>query len=336
MNEMIVTTRHKVFVNNPVQEFSSKIDNSTVFVGSKGDKLIVRIHTRKNENNTKHLFFDIFSIMYICLGAFPTIENVTFNGCNLDTAQLAKKYYTRKTLFRDDLRIANICSQTINQTIIDNYRKKQHEPISSLQYLDSAGYETVVTDHRITLLLHIIDGICDVSDKVLTAAKAEVVNRYKPNNNPGDYLCKVYLVSKDGFFNYHRQYNCGILKLMHIKQYDFLSMLSDTRNWNSHFLNNKKPNRIKDGAKIVIFFEIVHYMIRIKIAKDIGIELVKENIQEYYYTVHDWILEILYGRDDALKSSTYMTNKKKKAFQKAIQDYLNSIQTTKMINGYDL
>lgn len=330
MNEMVVKTRHKVFLSNPVPMFCSKIDNSAIIISSRGDELTIHIKTRKNEDNSKHLFFDIYSMLYICLGAFPKIESMMFNERRLDIDHLAKKYYTRESLFRNDLRIANICGQTINQAIIDKYRIKQQEPISSLQYLDSAGYDSIVADHRITLLLHIIDGICDAQNAVLKAIGAEMIKKYKLNatrqknlmpDDLGKYIRKAYMVTNECLFYYHRKFNCEILKLMHISQYEFLCMLSDTRNWNSHFLNKNKPNRIKDGTKIVIFFEIVHYMIRIKIAKDIGIKPDEVSIKEYYYTVHDWILDILYNRADALKSETYSKNKRRKEFQKAIKSF---------------
>lgn len=86
-------------------------------------------------------------------------------------------------------------------------------------------------------------------------------------------------------------------------------MIKDTRNWNSHFLRNKYPDRLKQGEEIVIFFELVQYIVRLKIAKDIGVPIKEDNIKEYYFTIHDWLSKVLYNRDDDFKSKAYIIGK---------------------------
>ena len=304
MNILTIRTKHNGLRIVPVSKFSTIIDKCTIEMSSRNDELQIIIATRKNESTTLMLFFDIFSLLFIYLGAFPVIESIDYNGILIDTSQWVGKYRTRQDFFRQDLFISDLNNKTINQFAIDKYRNKQKTAISSLQYLLSEDYSCMISDHRITLLFHIIDGICDFdktrSDKLLS----EMINKYNLTLNEkqlGNYIAKVYDISKECFFYYHRKYNCEILKLLKVSQYEFLRVITDTRNWNSHFLHNKKPDRLKRGTEIVIYFEIVQYMIRLKIAKEICAEVKEENVKEYYYIIHDWILKVLHGKEDALK-----------------------------------
>ena len=325
MNTLIVKARHRGYYRAPIERFSTIIDCSSIEMSSQGDLLELVIKTRKKESAALALFFDVFSLLFIYLGAFPSIDTIEFNGGLIDTSQWVGKYKTRSDLFRHDLFIADVSAKTINQISIDEYRKKQATAIYSLQYLASEGYLQVISDHRITLLFHIIDGICEHDKNEIDSLLSEMIKRYKLSTSKkelGTYLPKVYAISKDCFFCYHRKYNCEILKLLGIKQYTFLRMVTDTRNWNSHFLRDKKPDRLKKGTEIVIFFELVQYMVRLKIAKDLGITIKEDNIKEYYYTVHDWILKVLYDREDDLKSKTYITGKQWDEFLEQIKQYI--------------
>lgn len=325
MNTLKAKVKHRGFYRSPIKEFNTIIDNSLITMSSQGDHLELVIKTRKKESDALSLFLDVFSLLFIYFGAFPTIETIEFNSGLIDTSQWVGKYTTRSDLFRHDLFIADVNAETINQTTINEYRNKQETAFFSLQYLVSKDYMHVISDHRITLLLHIIDGICEVDKNGIDSLKSEMILKYKLSTNKdslGRYLTKVYAVSKECFFYYHRKYNCEILKLLRINQYTFLRMVADTRNWNSHFLRDKKTDRLKKGTEIIIFFELVQYMIRLKIARDIGVTIKEDNIKEYYYTVHDWILKELYNRDDDLKSKTYITGKQWDKFMEQMNQYI--------------
>ena len=120
------------------------------------------------------------------------------------------------------------------------------------------------------------------------------------------WLCKKY------FFNYHRKYTCEIMPLLKVTRYEFMTRLAETRNWYSHFLDeSKKPLRIIRGRDFVIYFEIVCFMIRLSIIDRIGTHIDENRIREFYYIIHDWILEIMYDTDEPLKSNTYQIEKQR-------------------------
>lgn len=76
----------------------------------------------------------------------------------------------------------------------------------------------------------------------------------------------------------------------------------------------------KEGTyHFVIYFEIVCYMIRLAVIDSIGTKADEENIKEFYYTVHDWILAIVYDRNDSIKSKTYKTARAGDEFREFIE-----------------
>ncbi|MBR2555014.1 MAG: hypothetical protein IKE94_09165 [Aeriscardovia sp.] len=323
MNTLTIKARH-IGLNGTICQVNTVIDCSQIKISSKKDELTVVIITRKKKPAALSLFFDIFSLVFIYLGAFPLIKSVTFNNTDIDTSLWIDKYKTRYDLFRKSLFISNLNNATVNQYVLDEYRRKQILAIYSLQYLTSEAYTHMVSDHRITLLLHVIDGICEINNKEEDLLLTEIIKKYripKSKKQLGSYISKVYMVSKECFFYYHRKYNSTILPLLKVNQYSFLQIIADTRNWNSHFLRDKKPNRLKRGNEIVIYIELIQYMIRLKVAKDIGVDVLEENIKEYYYIIHDWILKVLYDKDDDLKSNTYISSKQWDDFIKQIKPY---------------
>lgn len=325
MNTLSVKAKHKGFCKASVEKFSTIIDFSTITISTRQDQLELEIKTRRKEPAALILFFDVYTLLFIYLGAFPSLESVEFNGNIIDTSQWVRKYTTRPDLFRYDLFITELSNKTINQDCIDAFRRLQRTAVYSFQYLTSKEYMHVVSDHRITLLFHVIDGICEIDKTMTDTLFSEILRRYKPSVSKkelGQYLPKVYAISKECFFYYHRKYNCEILRLLKISQYTFLRVITDTRNWNSHFLRNKKPDRLKSGTEIAIFIELVQYMIRLKITKDIGAAIDEDHVKEYYYTVHDWILKVLYDKADNLKSKTYITNKQWDDFIKQMNQHV--------------
>lgn len=177
----------------------------------------------------------------------------------------------------------------------------------SLQYIVSETYDPVVQDHKITLLLHIVEGIVDKG--IIKRELTEAIKRYSipPNALPGEYFGAAYHIFKKYFFNFHRKYNCGILHLLGKSQHSYLQTITDTRNWYSHlFDESKKPERIKNGTDMMIYFEITYYARRLMIMDDFGVKPKEDAIKEFYLSVHDWIAKA-YKRDVPPKSIAYTT-----------------------------
>lgn len=201
--------------------------------------------------------------------------------------------------------ICDISANNITEQVLQQFKQMNQMALFSLQFLVSENYDHVITNHKMTLLLHVVQGIYDNSRCVQD--KQAIKNKYPvATGRVGDYMASIYWLCNEYFFKYHSKYGCGILALLKVNQYQFLCRLTDTRNWYSHFLAEaKKPLRMKKGKDFIIYFEILCYAIRLAVVDEMGGELKEERIQEFYYTVHDWILAILYDKNEPLKSRTY-------------------------------
>ena len=76
------------------------------------------------------------------------------------------------------------------------------------------------------------------------------------------------------------------------------------------------------------FFEIIYFALRLLVIKELGLELDEDKIREFYYTVHDWILKVLYNKDEPLKSVTYRLDKEWNDFMRDINKKISNSNST--------
>ena len=203
----------------------------------------------------------------------------------------------------------------------------QAEAIHSIQYLVSIDYKHVVTDHKITLLTHIIDAVFNLNDIERGKIRNEVISKYRLEK-PDRYLVKTYYISKNCLFNYHRKYNLGILNLLKVNQLKFISIVADTRNWNTHYLGQNKPARLKDGQQILQYFHICFVMLRIAIMNNIGVKPSDDMVKEVYFIIHDWIMDCNAPNCKNYKSnSRIVEHKMMLAFERSIEKQNEDEQT---------
>lgn len=244
---------------------------------------------------------------------------MSYNDEEIDLTNLAGRFKTDDYFQKSILCICPISNNVICQGTLDAYQAIRQIPIYSMQCLISENYKHTVTNHRIVLLLHVIDGLID--DSVIANSTSEIRKKYRPSDKPGNYMCKVYYLCKNYFFKYNRKYNCEILQLLKVNQYEFLQVISDTRNWYSHFFKeNKKIHRLTDGAEMLIYFEIVYYALRVcLITEKLQIKIDESAIKEYFYIIHDWILDIRKSDMQSIKSNTYKINKGLREMEQTIK-----------------
>jgi len=214
------------------------------------------------------------------------------------------KYNSWNYMMKDYLALACINVMTINPDTIEKFRKLNLSAIHSMEFLISDSYKHVVLDHRLTLLLHIIDGV--ISDEVISKAKAELKEKYQENGKVGDYKAKAYFLFENYFFVYEDEARSELLQLLNVDKKKFLKVITDTRNSNSHMLVvGKKKNCLRNGREMLEYFEIVCYILRVYLITQVGLKVDKARVQEYLYILHDWILQEYYKEYEPIKSNHY-------------------------------
>lgn len=323
MNHILAKYTSKIFYSHPVNKFYVNIDNCKVELESNQEKLTVKISGKRSVSKLEDILSVLENLIFFYLGSFPLMKSLYKNDASVDITKRAAKYETSSNFLKDNLVICDINEETVTEQKINELRKLKQYPIYSFQWLLSKEYDHVVTDHKMTLILHIVEGLYDADNVQINLDKQEIRKKYPQSRKGkiGTYTAAVYWLCKNYFFVYHRRYACGILPLLKVTQYSFMSRLTNTRNWYSHFLDDsQKTSRIKKGRDFIIYFEMVCYMIRLMIIDKIGATIDEKRVREFYYTVHDWILEIVYKTDEPLKSNTYKIRKQWSEIKKEIEN----------------
>lgn len=328
MNQITAKYISKIFIQYNVIPFEVKIFNSRVAIRSAGKEFLIDISGRKAPPKLYDLLVNIESLIFFYIGSFPLMISLKINGVDKDISKRVGKYHTSSSFLKQNLVICDISANTITEQKLQRFKQMNQMALFSLQFLVSDNYEHVITNHKMTLLLHIVQGIYD--DRRCAQDKQTIKNKYSAATGTiGDYMASVYWLCNEYFFKYHSKYGCDILTLLKVNQYQFLCKLTDTRNWYSHFLaETKKPLRIRKGKDFVIYFEILCFAIRLAVVDELNVQFKEERIQEFYYSVHDWVLAILYHRNEPLKSQTYKDAQKWEEFKVRIAQLEADIATS--------
>ena len=330
MGIVFAKLKHKYFEQNRIQNFSTKICNNMVKLEQKNSFVEVTITGRKSDEKLNSFLFEILSMMFLYLGSFPNIEELLEGEQAIDVSKFANKYVSYSYFERRDSFICEISEQTICEEKYKRFKKIPPIPINSIQYLVSEHYRYMNIVHKVTLLTHIIDGITIIpSSRIqLNQIKSSLRMKYNipVNDKVGEYLIHANIAFTP-FFRLHSKYNCEIIPFLGKNRYNFLKIVSDTRNWYSHFFKEtQKIDRLKSGMEMVIFFELILYCVRIYLIQVMNITIDEDATREYLYTVHDWILEIKYGKDEPLKSHTYRIQKGMKEMNERLRKLVEEHQ----------
>ncbi|MCI2049267.1 MAG: hypothetical protein LKJ76_06040 [Lachnospiraceae bacterium] len=248
-------------------------------------------------------------LIYVCTGSHPDINELAIDANRVDLTNLAGKYTTSNFYRNNWFWLREINATTVNADVMGLLETIPQIPLYSMQYLVSAEYDHVISEHKLTLLLHVIDGLIDHSNSFRKSLKKEFINVYHLDAEPqnvGSYEAALNYLCKKYFFNYHRKFNCQILQLYRFSQRKFLDVMTDTRNWYSHLLpEDKKEDRLyKEDMQY--FISLIVFALRIMILDQVGVSGDEEKIKNGYYVIHDWIVSNKHMEDRyPYKTGTY-------------------------------
>jgi len=214
--------------------------------------------------------------------------------------------------------LCEISIDTVNAHTLSRMVNIHNQTLSSLEYIVADYYSHIVTNHRIELMTHTIDGFLrhtKENDLLLQELKAKY-----PKKKKVDYIESVERVFRC-FFYYHRKNNVQILDCIHLKNKQaFYEVIADTRNDFTHFVESKEHRLIK-GRDMVYFIDLIFLANRLFILKEIlNLPVIDEQVKEYMYILHDWIDSIVNKKNDRTKSKRYKQVEKAKGFNKFFEE----------------
>lgn len=288
MNNINIMAVHKSFETYFFEPFAFSYQNVLIKIEMHDKKMILEFRGRKSIKKIMMVFYKVYDLLFLILGAFPKRECVLVNDVELDTSKWVRKYETAQHYIESESRLCEISLKTINESILDKMSDIHSQTLSSVEYIVCEYYSHVVTDHRIELMTHTIDGFLRH-----TAIYKQLLQQLKKNNPKLSKVNYIECVKRlfICFFSLHRKYNCEIIKCIHIQnKQEFYNIIADTRNDFSHFLESKKYRLIK-GSDMVYFIDLIFYAERLFLLIEIlGISISNVQAREYMY-----ILQIRYN-----------------------------------------
>lgn len=317
MNYLTAISSHPYFKGKNIKEIFLSSDNIGISLSVTDGQLTIFLSSKKKKL-IKEKFYQFYNYLFLILGGFPELKSIMYNDNELCISELVKKYFTSTNFLRENLSICDFSESTISSKNFETFLESVHfKSLSSFQYILCKEYEHIITDHKIVLMLHVLDAINKNYPKHNTKVKAilcdlkDEVQKYnqksrKKRDMPGEYFAVVHYIFKP-FFKYHKKYNCEILKELNISKNELVSILTDTRNGLSHFLD-KKIYLLTDGKEMIIFIQILAFAFRLFLIEDIDVTVNENSIKESLYVIHDWIIDVKHRKNPIYKSRTYLIN----------------------------
>ena len=251
--------------------------------------------------------------MFIFLGSFPYLCSLRANNQEVDLSDLAGKYESSDNFISRNNILCRIDENSVNEATIKLLKNDvSFLPLSSLAYLASNRYSNIIIDHRLVLLLHVIEGIVTQNQRQEVCQEYKTIFLSNPNDKTSKHKLATYYLCKNYFFKYHRKYNCEIIQLLNKTQKSFVDICTNTRNWYSHFSLNfngnaaKSKSKIDDGFDMNAYFMILFTAIRLLLCSNLNVPIIEKNVKESYYYIHDLIILKKKLDPDKYKSLAYM------------------------------
>lgn len=315
MNDIKAKLSHNAFIIQSIQPFSFEYNNTTIRVYKKEECLMIELIGRKKENGLLKVFLKLYDLLFLMLGAYPIRLSLSYNEKEIDTSKWVIRYTTANHFIEQEAAFCDITVENINSKSLMNIDNIHKQSIASISYIVSEYYEHVVTNHRIELITHTIDGIFmhSIYYKELLDMK-RLQNSKSSDTTYYENVERVFRL----FFYYHRKYNCQILEELGTTKKEFYKTISDTRNDFSHLLGKKK-NRLISGKDMVYYIDLIFFAERLFVLEEmLNLELNEGMIQEYMYIMHDWIDELVNKRTDRIKSKRYTNIQKVNLIEKKL------------------
>lgn len=294
-------------INFEESQYSVSLENDE-------DKIKICVDTSKTHHlEPWDIFSAIYEIIFLCTGKFPQILSIEKSGCPESTDGLLGKFATSKNFVRSFFMLKRIDSTAINGDTINrlNQFTMCNHSLTSFEYVVCQAYEKVLWEHKLTLMLHTIEGVCNYLKLDVESLKNEFGKKYScyiKIDEVGNYISMVNYIFENTIFKNEKIFLKLCKALNRKNEFSFLQGIEQFRNFYSHMDNkNVLSSRIKQKSSNIVYLFIFAIVIRCFISENIlGIDLDSNQIESAYLTLYDYImLDIKKKKNYQPLSSTY-------------------------------
>ena len=283
------------FYSSCTIDYKFQINNSELI-------LDINISSELSSDEVWAVFSEILDFFYLSFGTMPKIISYKENTFVKDLSNILSRYIPSDQFFKSE-HLIEISNSTLNEKTLTNFksivRNKPFAIFWAFTALTSTAYEHVYAEHKITLLLQCFEGYIYNTIPSIKGFKSRI-----------SQIVNV-------LFDYDKQYNTEILRTLSVSEEDYLEILKDTRHQFSHYISHQ--NSLSQGEDYIINFVLLHYIFRIYLLKEIGIQPNEKNIEQFLKSIYDWINVLKNPNFNDYKSVAYNMNSIVQAIKQSIR-----------------
>lgn len=284
----------KWIVNLKIKEYVRNWSNQEIYTEHNGVCVEIKIENinceliLEGDENIKTVFQLIWELLFLYDGYFYEPTSLEIDGHKKDCKELftAPFYKTDKKWYCSEL--LGRAKRDLSTSVLEKYDKFRNMSISdkkmnqslvnAFYYLESEDYGKINVNHRLSLLLNIIDGF--------------VINTYKDTYNMRASLDRFFKNTVDVI-----KLQQGI-SLLGLDGQKYKVLLSEERHAFDHYKysENSLATFVSDSedesADYVTwyFVYIIELVIRINFLKEFGVSLVQDYLNYALDSINDWII----------------------------------------------
>ena len=103
MNTLKIVAWHKAFKTYYFQPFEFTYQNITIRLEIKNRKIIITLSGRKSIEEIWKIYFKVYDLLFLFLGAFPKQERVLANDVEINMSERIRKYDTSSVYIEKEL-----------------------------------------------------------------------------------------------------------------------------------------------------------------------------------------------------------------------------------------
>lgn len=144
MNVVKAKLSHKAFIIQSIQPFSFEYINTNIRIYKKEECLMIELIGRKKENGLLKVFFKLYDLLFLMLGAYPIRCSLSYNEKEIDTSKWVIRYTTANHFIEQEAAFCDITAENINSKSLIDIDNIHKQSIASISYIISEYYEHVV------------------------------------------------------------------------------------------------------------------------------------------------------------------------------------------------
>lgn len=264
-------------------DFSFAFGNSVISFDNHADHSQLRLCLSGKRNmgieKLKDIFFFLWEMLYFCIGFFPKLQYISFDGVE---DQLYPKRIARHRSTTENLslkgsynRLCGISIENLNGVTLRKYQALKAELETALNSIFAVqSYKDIYGEHRLLLASQAAEGIIEGKyDSAIAKANRSFRGRI-------EFLFAPLLTAD-------RKHKTKLFRSIGLTKMKYFELLKETRHFYTHC--NRERKRFTKGTEFVADYWILSIAVRLFIMQEIGMQYDGQLLRINALSIASWM-----------------------------------------------